>query len=248
MQKGLQVLLLKKKIRCNKSGLSADLNGRKPETSYSVKNQVYQILSIIVTLACFIPLVVVLVKKLRSLPFILFALYWVLSGLVNLTDRIPNVSTKTLEIITITYNTLDIPIVLAIIHFTTSSALLRKLTGFASPGFLLLQVVNFLVQGFNYDAAKYALALGLVQALIALGWEVSIYMQKLEHTGKEKALVFIHASLLFAYGTFIIIYIFDYIVRIGTRVDNFLIYYISSLIAILIALVGFTSKGARLSQ
>jgi len=228
------------------SGFQSILN--KNLKLFPVKNQVYHILSVIVTVASFVPLSIVFFKKLRSLPFVLFALYWMLSGLVNLVDRIPGITSKTLEVVTVVYNMMDIPIILAIIHFTTGSQTLKKLAGFASPLFLLSEIINFAVQGMNYDASKYTLATGLVLALIALGWEVSLYMQKFEHSEKEKAMVFIHASLLFAYGTFIIIYIFDYIILIGTSVDNFLIYYISSLVAILIASIGFLSKGASSRQ
>ena len=68
-------------------------------------------------------------------------------------------------------------------------------------------------------------------------------MQKLEHTAKENAIVFMHVSWLFAYGTFVIIYIFEYYVKIsGSEIDNFLIYYISSLIAVAIASIGFGIK------
>ena len=51
--------------------------------------------------------------------------------------------------------------------------------------------------------------------------------------------MFIYAALLFEYATFIVIYIFDYILISEDRKDSFLIYYVSSLVAILIASCGF---------
>ena len=103
-----------------------------------------------------------------------------------------------------------------------------------------------MVKGWNYDAAKYVLAAGLLMVLYAVVWEISRYMHKLEHTRHEKAMVFIHVSFLFAYGTFIIIYIFDYYIKVGvSSMDNFIIYYISSLIAIIIASIGYLAKGSK---
>lgn len=169
-----------------------------------------------------------------------------LSGLVNMLDKIPAITPETLRYITIVYNMFDIPIVLGIIYYTTASRPIRKFTGITAPVLLLVQLVIFLAKGWEYDSAKYILAAGLLFVMTALLWEISLYMQKLDHTRHEKAMIFIHVSLLFAYGTFIIIYIFDYYIKTGvSTIDNFIIYYISSLIAIVIASVGYLAKSSR---
>ena len=168
------------------------------------------------------------------------------SGIVNLADKFPGISLPARDLITMIYNMIDIPILLWIIHYTTSSTLLKKFTLVASPSLLLGQLLNFLVNGWNYDAAKYILAVGLLTVLITVFWEISLYMQKLHHTRHEKSMVFIHVSLLFAYGTFIIVYIFDYYINTsGSSSDNLIIYYISTFIAVMIALVGYLAKSSK---
>jgi hypothetical protein len=211
-----------------------------------VKDSVYQILSYLAITANFLPLILVKVRRLwNQKAFLLFALYWAVSGVINVLDLIPGISKSQTELITVVYNMLDIPIVLAIIHYTTASFRIRKFTKVAAPSFLLLQLINFSVKGWHYDAAKYVLAIGLLLVLSVIVWEIYLYMSKLEHSNYEKAIIFIHVSLLFAYGTFVIIYIFDYVITIGnSSIGNFIVYYISTLIALAIASIGYLSAGA----
>ena len=210
-----------------------------------MKSQVYNIISVTAIAASFIPIFLVLVKKLwKESAFLLIAFYWVLSGLVNILDK-TGIAKTTMDLITIVYNMFDIPIVLGLIYFTTKSFRIKRFTLIAAPSLLMAQLISFMVKGWNYDAAKYVLAAGLLMVIYAVICELSLYMHKLEHTRHEKAMVFIHVSFLFAYGTFIIIYIFDYCIKVGTSsIDNFIIYYISSLIAIIIASIGYLAKGS----
>ena len=211
-----------------------------------MKNQIYQIVSVVAVIACFVPLLIVLLKKLKHVkPFLLFALYWTLGGLVNLIDFV-HFSKKSVEVITVMYNALDMPLVLSIMYFTTSSPAIKKFTKVAIPVFTAFELVNLVLRGINYDALKYTLAIGLVIVLTVIVWEVILYLQKIQHTGLEKGLLFIYAALLFQYGTYIVIYIFDYYLEeASTTMDNFMVYYISSLIALAIAICGFLTRGVN---
>ncbi len=63
---------------------------------------------------------------------------------------------------------------------------------------------------------------------------------------REKALLLIHGALLFQYGTYIVVYVFDYfIVDVADGVDKFLIYYISTIISIGIGSSGLLLKGLQ---
>jgi hypothetical protein len=97
--------------------------------------------------------------------------------------------------------------------------------------------------GWVHESAKYVMAISLILILFLLFWEISLYMQKLEHSARENAMIFIHISWLFAYGTFVVIYIFEYYIKVsGSDIDNFLIYYISTLIAVTIASIAFSIR------
>lgn len=200
--------------------------------------------------AYFLPLLLVLYKRLwREIPFLLFGLYWMLNGVVNLVDKITIFQPGTIEIIKVAYNTIDIPLVLLLVNYSTTSQSLKRYTRAAAPSFFGLEMVNFLLQGWNYNAAKYVMGLGLVLVLVAVVWVISLYMQKLEHSALEHALVFFHVSLFFAYGTFVIIYIFYYYVQItDSGIDNYLIYYFSSFVAVMIASYGYLVRKSSQAQ
>ncbi len=175
----------------------------------------------------------------RDSYFLVFACYWMLAGWINLTDFIPGIAEEHRIMIGVLYNMADIPLLLGILCTTTSSILVRRFTWYCLLLYIPLEILNAIVNGVNYDAIKYPLGSGLILILIVLCWEIIRYLQKIEHTNRQHARVCIYAGLLFQYGTFVVIYIFDYFIPTTNTQDNFLIYYISLLIAISIAAVGF---------
>ena len=193
----------------------------------------------------FVPMLIVLLKKLwKVTPFLLFAFYWLTNGLINVVLMLPDLDKGFGEMLTVVYNMLDMPIILGIFCFTTSSPHIKKFTQVALPFFVIVEIINAIVQGVNSEALKYPLAIGLAIVLTAIIWEIVLYLQKVRHTGKEKALLLIYAALLFEYGTYIVIYIFDYFLpKISSTVDNYVFYYISSVIALVIAISGYLTRG-----
>ena len=214
-----------------------------------MKNQLYQVVSFVAVGAYFVPILIVIFKRLWPLlPFLLFALYWLLGGLVNLIEFIP-LPKSAVELITVIYNMLDMPIVLGIFYFSTSSASIKKFTRIAMPAYALLILVNCLVRGLNYDALKYVLGLGLMLVLVSIVWEIILYLQKIKHSSQDKAMLLIYAAMLFEYGTYVVIYIFDYFLPgVSSTTDNFFVYYISSLVAISVAVCGFLTRGLNVPQ
>ncbi|HUR12764.1 MAG TPA: hypothetical protein VM012_15415 [Flavitalea sp.] len=204
-----------------------------------MKGQIFTIISLLAVMAYFVPLLIVLVKRLWGITaFILFALYWLIGGIVNVVDHIPGVDIAFRATLGAFYNMIDIPIILAIFYFTSGSDRIRQFAKYTCLSFLLIEMVNAYFKGVNYEAIKYVLGLGVLLVLIIVIWEIIFYLKKMEHTAKEKAMMCIYSALLFEYGTYIIIYIFDYYIKGSDANDNLLIYYISSLIAIVIASYG----------
>ncbi|MBC7848599.1 MAG: hypothetical protein H7Y31_02630 [Chitinophagaceae bacterium] len=210
-----------------------------------MKTQLFNIISTLAIIAAFVPFLLVSVKKLwGEKAFLLIACYWMLNGIVNILSKIDSISTATLDLVTIVYNMLDIPLVLIVIHFASNNTTIKRFTKIGAPIMLIAQLLSFVTKGWNYDSAKYILAVGLLLVMILVVWEIALYMQKLQHSKNEKAMIFIHVSLLFAYGTFIIIYIFDYYINLSSSIDNFIIYYISTLVAVIIASIGYLAKAS----
>ncbi len=177
-----------------------------------MKLEMKDIISVAAVVSYFIPIILVLFRKLwNDRFFMLFASYWAYGGLVNFTDIIPGFPSQASVILGILYNTLDIPLILAIFYTTTNSILIRKYTITAIILSVTLSIVGIILGGFNYDALKYSLGIGIVLVLVAVIWEITIYLQKIEHSNRQNAKIFIYAALLFEYATFILIYLFDYI-------------------------------------
>ena len=208
-----------------------------------MKDQFYKIISILATVAYFIPAFIVLFKKLwRDTYFFYLGIYWLLGAMVNIATNTMGMELRTLEIITVVYNMIDIPFILWILWYTSFSSHLAKLLRFVIVGYVITEIVLVLTFGLNYDAIKYIIGGGLLLVVTTLIWEITIYLQRIEHSNREKAMLFIYAALLFEYGSFTIVYIFDYFIIPADQVDKWLIYYISTLIAIIIACFGFLLK------
>ncbi|OQP56995.1 hypothetical protein A3860_10520 [Niastella vici] len=194
----------------------------------------------------FVPMLIVIGKKLWSaVPFRLFALYWLVCAVANLVEFLP-VSTAALELFTVIYNLFDIPLVLAVFYFSSGDAAVKKFTKIVAPALLAVSLVNCMINGFTADALKYVLGIELLIVCGVIVWEIILKLQQIRLTGHAKGLLLICAALLFEYGTFIVIYIFDYFLPgTSSTADNFLVYYLSSLIALPVAICGFLIKGIK---
>lgn len=187
------------------------------------------------------PLLILIIRRtsIKS-PLFYFSMYWAMTGLINMMQKSSWINQPLIEKVTVFFNMMDIPLVLFILYNATEVNRIKQWIKFASPALLGVQLINFLIQGWNYQAATYVLGLSLITILVVLFWEVYHYMSKLYHSDYQNAMIFMHASLLFAYGSFVIVYIFDYCIKIGSPMDTYLIYYISTIIALMISLWGFT--------
>ncbi|MEP7257251.1 MAG: hypothetical protein ABI687_02660 [Flavitalea sp.] len=205
-----------------------------------MKFELYQIISIAAVISCFIPILIVALKRLwQDTFFLLFSTYWLLGGLANLLDFIPGLSKEARETIGVIYNLIDLPFLLFILRYTTSSDMVKRYVTFSLALFLGFEILNLIIYGFRYDALKYTLGSGIALVLIVLIWEIILYLQLIEQSNRQTAKIFIYAALLFEYGTFIVIYIFDYFLPNANSRDTYLIYYISTLVALFIASCGY---------
>jgi len=212
-----------------------------------VKEQLYIIISLLAIVAYFVPILIVLTKQLwKDRSVFLFALYWLAGGLINLSDRIPGISYDAKMLMTVLYNMLDVPLLLLIFYYTTNSLQLKRFIKAITPVYIFIELVNSYFRGFGYESLKYVMGLGVIIALVVITWEVLGYLKKMEHSSREKAVIFIYAAMLFEYGTYIVIYIFDFYLTVDdSSNDTLLIYYISSLIGVSIASFGFLSKDLK---
>jgi hypothetical protein len=195
----------------------------------------------------FVPTLIVLLKKLWQVtPFSLYAFYWLLTGILNMLFLTDGINKHFLEFITVAYNALDFPIMTWFLYLSTQSKRLRRFIQFGLSAFIIFELVCLVMGGMHYDSLKYVLGVGVILVMIIVIWQIVLYLQQMEYPAKEKALLLINASLLFYYGTYIVVYIFDYFaVQVADNDDKFLIYYISIIISVAISSFALLIKGLQ---
>jgi hypothetical protein len=202
----------------------------------------YLLVSNIAIAACYVPILLILWKKLREqTAFIIIGLYWMASGLINLPSWIGHAQNSNLQnTITLVYNLIDGPLVLLFFLFSAKRNK-RKVISYALIFFLLFELIVITVKGYNMGSSTIIVGLDTFFALTFSIAGIAEYLSKLEHTPSENTLVFINSALLFSYGVFIIIYYFSYLGFAKSKSENievFLIYYISMLLSSLLTCYG----------
>lgn len=208
------------------------------------------LVSNIAILCCFIPVVLLFFRKMRQVTtYRMIGIYWLFNGVINILnlDLFRHFRSNDLqERLTFYYNILDTPLVLVVFACAVRGKhrqwLLRTLALFvAGEGGLILW------RGYNFASSTMIIGSGLLLILAYSVIGLVQYMRKMEHTPFENSMVFVYAALLFAYGSFLIIYIFTHIRSNteGSGRDSFLLYYISLLLSAAITSLGLWSYGLR---
>lgn len=199
--------------------------------------------------ACFVPFLLLGLKKVRQMnTFWILGIYWLLNGLVNLRavkafgagpigeflHRLSNY-----------YDLADIPLALMIFAVasrgTVRKRLLLVLLGFIAGESLLIGEKGY---AFSWPIVV-GVGVSLIVGLSIMGlW---LYLKKMEHDKFENSMAFVHGAFLFAYGTYLIIYLLFYLRTSGTysETDSSLLYYISLLLSAVITSAGLFGFGWR---
>lgn len=196
----------------------------------------------------FVPVLIVIGKKLwAALPYRLFALYWLAAALVNLLTFMP-LPNDAMELCTVIFKLLDIPLILSAIYFSTTTRAVRKFTKLMAPALLAASVVNCIIRGFKVDVLEYVVGAGLLVVTSVIIWEIIMKLQRISLSAYVKGLLLIYAALLFVYGAYAVIYIFDYLLPgKSSATDNLLMYHLASLVALPVAIGGYLLKGIKAS-
>jgi hypothetical protein len=200
-----------------------------------------QILEALTLVGYFLPLAIVVIRKLsKDLPVLMFACYWALAGLLNVADM--TISPNQYEIFRMVFNIVDLPFVLFIFYLNSEVPYLKATCKFLIPVYLVIEILNGIIFGFNDDAFKYFLGTGVVIVIVSVVIETIHYFQKMNHNGRQKALGFLYLAVLFEYSLYIVYYLYEYFLRdIDVNKDRYLIYDWSTVIGIIIACFGFLS-------
>jgi hypothetical protein len=212
--------------------------------AYSV---LYAVISNMAIGLCFIPFLLLGWKKMRQVnTYWIIGIYWLLNGLVNLPELGIFTGSRWQEKLTLSYNLAETPLVLLVFGLASSGRQRRNML-LLILGFIAGEAVLISWKGYNFSSSTLIIGSGLLLILTCCITGLIKYVKKMEHTRFEHSMVFVYAALLFAYGSFMIIYIFAHIHSnaIGNGTDSFLLYYVSLLISAAVTSMGLWSYGIK---
>lgn len=200
-------------------------------------------------LVCFIPFLLLGWRNMRKVhTWWVLGIYWLLNGLDNLLEiwfaSGQDLRHAVIRQISFYYSLAEAPLVLLAFAMArrgrSRKALLLALILFLIGELLLIRLR---VNGYM----SLILTSGLVVVILFSLTGLLEYLKKMEHTRFENSMVFIYASLLFSYGSMLIIYIFAHFHHSSgaSDADSFLLYYISLLLSAAITCAGLWNYGIR---
>jgi hypothetical protein len=199
------------------------------------------IMAAITIILFFIPIAIVLLRKLWADKFLrLYSIYSVIEGLVNLLDYIPGIPNGFIAQVNIVYNMLDFPMMLFLVYHIAAPEKFKQFIKVSIGLYLLFQLYYVFKLGIQYDAIKFPMGLGLLLLIGSVLWMLATYLQHPDLQNRQKVYMVILAAIFFDYGTFVVIYIFDYFMgdTSGANKDNLILYYASSIVGMLITIAG----------
>jgi hypothetical protein len=213
----------------------------------------YAVISNLAIALCFVPFVLLGWKKMRQVnSFCVLGVYWLLNGLVNLMAQHFfqfEGSRSIIRHLNLYYNLAETPLVL-LTFACAQSGTFRKQLLLILLGFITGESILIGLKGYNYSSSTMIIGSGLLLILVYSLVGLLQYLRKMEHTPLENSMVFVYASLLFAYGSFLIIYIFAHVRTTRSSgenndADSYLLYYISLLLSAIVTTAGLFAYGIR---
>jgi len=181
------------------------------------------------------------------------SIYWLLNGLDNLLEIWFATRSEGSHILvrelSFWYSLVETPLVLLTFALARQGrgrkGLLLVLVLFAVGETILLRL-----RGNGGLGLIFGSGLGIILLYSLMG--LLNYMKNMEHTRFENSMVYIYASILFSYGSMLIIYVFTHYHRTagmnGHDMDSFLLYYVGLLLSAAITCAGLWSYGIRRSR
>ncbi|HEX3935271.1 MAG TPA: hypothetical protein VHW43_11370 [Puia sp.] len=210
----------------------------------------YAVICSLAIMLCFVPFLFLSFKKVRRVnTYRVIGIYWFLNGLVNLPmlrpiehEGIRNFFARFSD----WYDLADAPLMLLVFTLASTGAL-RKQLFLVLLGLIGGEAILLLEKGYTYSwpvIIGVGVVLVLVYSVVGL-WQ---YLKKMEHDRFENSMAFVYAALLFAYGTYLIIFLLSLLPKSANTYnaeDSGLMYYISLSLAAVLTSAGIWSYGLR---
>jgi len=145
-------------------------------------------------------------------------------------------------------NYLDIPLTLTALLFFCPIKQKQRTVHIITGAFILYEIVIACVYGLQTKAIIYVMGAGLPLILV---YSFYLFLRHIKITvefGKNVGRTLMLAAILFAYGSYALIYYFYYIQKTQAVADVFLLYFITVLISSLIMTIGLHMIRKRMKE
>jgi hypothetical protein len=208
----------------------------------TVQLLIYPYISNIAIALCFVPLLLLLWKRMsREKAYLFVAIYWLANGLMNLPYWLGQASNNKLQTeVVLLYNLLDAPLALLVFYFS-STGIKKKILLYLLISFILFELVILFWKGNNFTSSTIIIGGSTLIALTFSLAGITQYFNKIEHSYFDNTMGFVYAGFLFNYGPFIVIYIFSYLQIVSNdtiREANLFLYFLSLFSATFLTSIG----------
>ena len=169
----------------------------------------YLVIESLAIVICFVPFLFLGFKKVRKVhTYRVIGIYWLFNGLVNFPILWPMQREglrSFFQHLSNIYDLVDTPLVLLVFALAATGKLRRQVL-IVLVGFVIGESVLIGQKGYTYSwpiVVGTGVSLILVYTVSGL-WQ---YLKKMEHNRFENSMAYVYAALLFAYGTYLIIYL-----------------------------------------
>ncbi|MBD0332710.1 MAG: hypothetical protein ICV66_08640 [Chitinophagaceae bacterium] len=210
----------------------------------------YAIAGITSTIAFFLPVITIIYYRMyrhRSLAALM--MYYLITAVHNLMIQgILGVSPSFQETFGIINNFLDAPLMLVALLFFCPAKENQMAVNIIAGTFIVYEVTIIALLGFNLKSVIYVIGPGL---LLIFTYSFYLFVRQIKFAivhGKGVGRAIMLASILFAYGCYLLIYYFYYIQKTPYIGDTFLLYFICSFIASIFMTIGLSMTRKRLQE
>jgi hypothetical protein len=190
------------------------------------------ILGILCAVAFLIPALIILSSRLLiNISLVALVIYFLLVTTWTLmAEKVIIVDREVQRSLGIISNYLDVPLILtSMMMFCTEKAKKRFIVT-TIIAFMAYELVILFQYKLSPVSSKYILGPGIILVLL---FSLYFFMNNIKNTivqGKGVGKTLMITSILFAYGSYFIVYIFTYVQKTSARGDVFIIYYLTSII------------------
>ena len=190
------------------------------------------ILGILCAVAFLIPALIILSSRLLiNISLIALVIYFLLVTTWTLmAEKVIIVDREVQRSLGIISNYLDVPLILtSMLMFCTEKAKKRFIVT-AIIAFMVYEIVILFQYKLSPVSSKYILGPGIIVVLL---FSLYFFVNNIKNTivqGKGVGKTLMITSILFAYGSYFIVYLFTYVQKTSAKGDVFIIYYLTSII------------------